>query len=89
MKGRCGECERRWFCDEDSETCGAFPDPVVLEFDSKDDMIAQMLDDLETIMQAGGRNVDTCNFCSFMGCYNRGGSQCCAPVWHGKMKEPQ
>ncbi len=87
MKGRCGECERRWFCDDDSETCEAFPDPIVLEFDNKDDMISQMLDDLETIMQVGGQNIDTCNFCSFTECYGRGGSQCCQPVWHGKMKE--
>ena len=27
MIGNCGECTRRWYCDDSPETCGAFPDP--------------------------------------------------------------
>jgi hypothetical protein len=27
MSGNCGECTRRWFCNENPETCGAFPEP--------------------------------------------------------------
>lgn len=28
MKGNCGECERRWFCDINPDECDAWPDPV-------------------------------------------------------------
>jgi len=27
MIGNCGECTRRWYCDDSPETCGAFPGP--------------------------------------------------------------
>ena len=28
MKGNCGECERRWYCDINPDECDAWPDPV-------------------------------------------------------------
>ena len=28
MKGNCGECERRWFCDINPDECDAWPDPI-------------------------------------------------------------
>ena len=28
MKGNCGECERRWFCDINPDECDAWPGPV-------------------------------------------------------------
>jgi hypothetical protein len=28
MKGNCGECERRYFCEIDPEKCNEWPDPA-------------------------------------------------------------
>lgn len=28
MKGNCGECDRRWYCDIDPGKCDEWPDPV-------------------------------------------------------------
>ena len=28
MKGNCGECQSRWYCDIDPDKCNAWPDPV-------------------------------------------------------------
>lgn len=28
MKGNCGECNRRWFCDIDPDKCNEWPDPI-------------------------------------------------------------
>ena len=28
MKGNCGECERRYFCEIDPDKCNEWPDPV-------------------------------------------------------------
>lgn len=28
MKGNCGECERRYFCEIDPDQCNEWPDPV-------------------------------------------------------------
>ena len=28
MKGNCGECNDRWFCEIDPDECDAWPDPV-------------------------------------------------------------
>lgn len=86
MKGNCGECVRRWSCQLEPESCGMFPDPVAMEFDSENEMLKAALDDLETIMFRGGKNIDTCNYCSSTTCYGRGGSQCCDPIWHGRVK---
>lgn len=87
MRGNCGECGRRWLCELDPDTCGAFPDPVIMEFDSESEMLTAALEDLEAIMFRGGKNIDTCNFCISTTCYGRGGSQLCDPVWHGRMRQ--
>lgn len=28
MKGNCGECDRRWYCDINPDECDAWPNPV-------------------------------------------------------------
>ena len=28
MRGNCGECERRWFCEIDPDKCDEWPDPI-------------------------------------------------------------
>ena len=28
MKGNCGECQSRWYCDIDPDKCNAWPDPI-------------------------------------------------------------
>lgn len=45
------------------------------------------VDDLETIMLAGGQNTDTCMYCKNAQCYGRGGSQLCSPQWRDPRKE--
>lgn len=39
--------------------------------------------DLTEIMLRGGTNIDTCNYCTFEGCYARGGYLVCNPKWRG------
>lgn len=39
--------------------------------------------DLAEIMLRGGNNIDTCNYCTFDGCYERGGYLVCNPTWRG------
>lgn len=43
--------------------------------------------DLETIMEYGGENLDTCKFCKNVKCYARGGTKLCIPKWRGPQKE--
>jgi hypothetical protein len=43
--------------------------------------------DLEEIMQIGGGNMDTCQFCKNGQCYGRGGRQSCTPEWRGPEEE--
>ena len=40
--------------------------------------------DLETIMLQGGKNMDTCAYCRNDQCYVRGGRDCCTPIWRGR-----
>lgn len=87
MKGNCGECSQRWTCQIDPDKCDVWPDPVILEFDTEAEMLAVALEDLTSIMLCGGRNMDTCNFCSNTGCYSRGGARLCEPEWHGLLKK--
>lgn len=42
MKGNCGECERRWFCDINPDECDAWPDPVPM---TNADRIRSMTDE--------------------------------------------
>lgn len=39
--------------------------------------------DLTEIMLRGGINIDTCYYCTFDGCYARGGYLVCNPKWRG------
>lgn len=39
--------------------------------------------DLTEIMLRGGTNIDTCNYCTFAKCYERGGNRVCNPKWRG------
>ena len=53
MKGNCGECERRWFCDIDPDKCDEWPDPVPM---TNADYIRAMTDEelaLEIALIAG------------------------------------
>lgn len=43
--------------------------------------------DLETIMEYGGENLDTCKFCKNVKCYARGGTKLCIPKWRCPQKE--
>lgn len=86
MVGRCGECGCRWACELSPDVCGAFPDPEPVLAESETELLRMALDDLETIMRRGGRNIDTCDFCISTTCYGRGGWSCCAPVWRGQIK---
>ena len=42
MKGNCGECERRWCCNIDTDECDAWPDPVPM---TNADRIRSMTDE--------------------------------------------
>ena len=43
MKGNCGECDRRWYCEIDPNECNEWPDPVP-EAKSNGDRIRAMTD---------------------------------------------
>ena len=61
MKGNCGECECRWYCDIDPNECDAWPDPVPM---TNADHIRSMTD--EELAEwygegmCGGQTVDAC-----------------------------
>lgn len=39
--------------------------------------------DLYEIMFRGGGNIDTCEYCTNVKCYGRGGTYVCNPEWRG------
>lgn len=43
----------------------------------------EAIKDLTEIMLRGGNNIDTCYYCTFDGCYARGGYLVCNPRWRG------
>ena len=54
MKGNCGECERRWFCDINPDECDAWPDPIP---QTNADHIRSMTDEeLARMLWKTGRN---------------------------------
>ena len=57
MKGNCGECERRWFCDINPDECDAWPDPVPM---TNADHIRSMTDEeLAVFLECFG----VCRYC--------------------------
>lgn len=42
MKGNCGECERRWFCDIDPDECDEWIDPIPM---TNEDRMRSMTDE--------------------------------------------
>ena len=83
MKGNCGECDRRWFCDIDHDECDAWPDPVPM---SNADRIRAMSDEeLATTIHAI-RWGWTATWCDYH-CENEGDDGCdkCVLAW---LKQP-
>lgn len=83
MKGNCGECDRRWFCDIDPDECDAWPDPVPV---SNADRIRAMSDEeLATTIHAirWGWAATWCDY----HCENEGDDGCdkCVLAW---LKQP-
>ena len=56
MKGNCGECERRWYCDIDPEECDQWPEPVPM---TNGDRIRSMTDEelVEFLFEYGAYTV--------------------------------
>ena len=66
MKGNCGECERRWFCEIDPDKCDEWPDPLPM---TNADRIRAMSDEEMAEFIMGTINCDgyECGECPFCG----------------------
>ena len=58
MKGNCGECERRWFCDINPDECDAWPDPVPMT--NADHIRAMTDEEMAVFLECFG----VCHYCS-------------------------
>lgn len=60
----------------------------ILELRSKLEQVTRERDavvsDITCIMRVGGRNINTCDYCTREDCYDRGGDSLCRPVWRGE-----
>lgn len=74
MKGNCGECERRYFCEIDPDKCYEWPDPVPKT--NADRLRAMPDEELAKIIQ--NLNLPNCRYCDGnAGCENEDGDYVC------------
>lgn len=84
-----GKLESQDACcyDQDSgETAEVFLKKLLQSIDELKRELEIAVQDLETIMLQGGKNTDTCAYCTNAQCYVRGGRDCCTPIWRGRDK---
>lgn len=90
MKGNCGECERRWFCDIDPEECDQWPEPVPM---TNGDRIRSMTDEELAAVLDGFGAYSVCDLVCGGKCYaiaslEKTASQKCREIILAKLQEP-
>lgn len=65
MKGNCGECNLRWYCDIDPDKCDMWPDPVPMTNADRirsmsDEELARFLASVENRRSAAGGGAQWC-----------------------------
>lgn len=90
MKGNCGECERRWYCDINPDECDAWPDPVpqtnadpirsMTDGELADYMSEHSIDDFCYII-CGGE-------CKAVATFNKTSGQRCREIVSNWLKQP-
>lgn len=90
MKGNCGECERRWYCDIDPEECDQWPQPVPM---TNADRIRSMTDEEMAAVLDGFGAYSVCDMVCGGKCYaiaslEKTASQKCREIILAKLREP-
>ena len=90
MKGNCGECERRWYCDINPDECDAWPDPVPM---TNADHIRSMSDDELADFMSEHSIEDFCYIicggeCKAIATFNKTAFQRCREIVSDWLKQP-
>lgn len=90
MKGNCGECERRWFCDINPDECDAWPDPGPM---TNADRIRSMTDEELADFMSEHSIEDFCYLicggdCKAVATFNKTSGQRCREIVANWLKQP-